>query len=43
MKGLELNEILVTDILELVLMISAGDMNWQGTGDLPRKWQWVGG
>lgn len=35
MKGLELNE---TIVMELV--INAQDMSCQGTGDLPRKWQW---
>lgn len=30
MKGLELNEITAIDLLELVLMISAEDMNYQG-------------
>lgn len=30
MKGLELNEITVIDLLELVLMISAEDMNYRG-------------
>lgn len=40
MKGLQLNEIIVIDLLELVLIISAEDLGCQGTGDPPRK---VGG
>lgn len=40
MKSLELNEILVMDLLELELVVSAENMNYQGTGNLPREWQW---
>lgn len=35
MKGLEFNGIIVME-----LVIRAQDKNCQGTGDLPRKWQW---
>lgn len=35
MKGLELNGIIVVDLLELVLIISAEDMNCQGQGIFP--------
>lgn len=44
MKGLELNEIIVIDLLELGLLVSAEDMSCGGQGTFPGRGSgWEGG